>query len=46
MTPQYLYGHPSLYLLTFFQPGLMLVTWNDRILGRDVYIMHVAVFLV
>ena len=38
-TPQYLYGLTSLYLLTFFQPGLMLVTWNDRMLDRDVYIL-------
>ena len=44
MTPQYFYGLPSLHLLPFFQPYLMvLITWHDRKLvvqcNCDVYIL-------
>ena len=37
--PQYFYGFPSLYLLTLIQPGLVLVTWDDRMLDCDVHVV-------
>ena len=39
MTPQYLCGLSSLYLLIFFQQHLTPVTWNDRMLDRNIMLL-------